>query len=128
PQPYGVGERLFDGLAILPRHLLEKLYLEGKLAESWTLSTPANLWAGLGPFRLKEYIPGQRLVLERNPYYWKQDPKGTRLPYLDELDFLFVPSSDAQALRFQSGDTDVITRLSADNFSLLQRQQRGFTM
>jgi peptide/nickel transport system substrate-binding protein len=128
PQPYGVGERLFDGLAILPRHLLEKPYTEGKLAETWALSTPANLWAGLGPFRLKEYIPGQRLVLERNPYYWKQDGKGTRLPYLDELDFLFVPSSDAQVLRFQSGDTDVISRLSADNFFLLQRQQRGFTM
>jgi peptide/nickel transport system substrate-binding protein len=128
PQPYGVSERLFDGLAILPRHLLEKPYTEGKLSETWALSTPANLWAGLGPFRLKEYIPGQRLVLERNPYYWKQDGKGTRLPYLDELDFLFVPSSDAQVLRFQSGDTDVISRLSADNFSLLQRQQRGFTM
>jgi peptide/nickel transport system substrate-binding protein len=126
-KPYGVGERLFDGLAILPRHLLEKPYAEGKLAETWNLSTPANQWAGLGPFRLKEYVPGQRLVLERNPYYWKQDAKGTRLPYLDELDFLFVPSSDAQVLRFQSGETDIISRLSADNFSVLARH-RGFTM
>jgi len=127
-KPYGVGERLFDGLAILPRHLLERPYSEGKLAETWNLSTPANQWAGLGPFRLKEYVPGQRLVLERNPYYWKQDAKGARLPYLDELDFLFVPSSDAQVLRFQSGDTDMISRLGADNFSVLERQQRGFTM
>jgi len=127
-KPYGVGERLFDGLTILPRHLLEKPYAEGKLAETWTLSTPANQWAGLGPFRLKEYVPGQRLVLERNPYYWKQDATGIRLPYLDELDFLFVPSSDAQVLRFQSGETDVISRLGADNFSVLERQQRGFTM
>lgn len=128
PKPYGAGERLFDGFAILPRHLLEKPYTQGKLAQIWTLSTPANQWAGLGPFRLKEYIPGQRLVLERNPFYWKQDAKGNRLPYLDELDFLFVPSSDAQVLRFQSGETDVISRLSADNFSVLARQQRGFTM
>src|SRR2546427_254775 len=45
---YGVGERLFDGLAILPRHLLEKSYGEGKLGQSGTLSTPANQWAGLG--------------------------------------------------------------------------------
>ena len=30
-KPYGVEERLFDGLAILPRHLLEKPYQEGKL-------------------------------------------------------------------------------------------------
>jgi peptide/nickel transport system substrate-binding protein len=128
PRPYGVGEWIFDGLPILPRHLLEKSYAEGKLAGTWTLATPANQWAGLGPFRLKEYVPGQRLVLERNPYYWKADAKGNRLPYLDELDFIFVPSSDAQVLRFQSGETDVISRLGAENFSVLSRQQRGFTM
>jgi peptide/nickel transport system substrate-binding protein len=128
PRPYGVGERIFDGLPILPRHLLEKPYTEGKLGGTWTLATPADQWAGLGPFRLKEYVPGQRLVLERNPYYWKADAKGNRLPYLDELDFIFVPSSDAQVLRFQSGETDMISRLGAENFSVLSRQQRGFTM
>jgi len=51
---YGVGERLFDGLAILPRHLLEKPYQEGKLGQSGSLATAADQWAGLGPFRLKE--------------------------------------------------------------------------
>lgn len=127
-KPYGVEERLFDGLAILPRHLLQKSYEEGKLAQLWTPSTPPNEWAGLGPFRLKEYVAGQRLVLERNPYYWKTDTKGNRLPYIDELVFLFVPSADAQVLRFQSGETDIITRLGAENFSVLGRQQRGYIM
>ena len=127
-KPYGAGERLFDGLTILPRHLLERPYLDGKLAQSGTLSTPANQWAGAGPFRLKEYIPGQKLTLERNPYYWKSDTKGNTLPYLDEIVFLFVPSADAQVLRFQSGDTDMISRLGAENFSVLSRQQRGYAM
>jgi peptide/nickel transport system substrate-binding protein len=127
-KPYGVEERLFDSFAILPRHLLEKPYQEGRLAQLWTPSTPPNEWAGLGPFRLKEYAPGQKLVLERNPYYWKTDRKGNRLPYLDELVFLFVPSADAQVLRFQSGETDIITRLGAENFSALSRQPRGNTM
>ncbi|MGB6835280.1 MAG: ABC transporter substrate-binding protein [Candidatus Acidiferrum sp.] len=127
-KPDGVEERLFDGLEILPRHLLEKPYLEGKLGQLGSPSTPSNEWAGLGPFRLKEYVPGQKLVLERNPYYWKTDSKGNRLPYLDELDFIFVPSADAQVLRFQSGETDVITRLGAENFSVLSRLQHGYTM
>jgi peptide/nickel transport system substrate-binding protein len=127
-KPYGVEERLFDGFAILPRHLLEKPYQEGKLGQLWTTATPPREWAGLGPFRLKEYVAGQKLVLERNPYYWKTDTKGNRLPYLDELVFLFVPSADAQVLRFQSGETDIISRLSAENFSVLGRQQRGYSM
>jgi peptide/nickel transport system substrate-binding protein len=124
---YGVGERLFDGLAILPRHLLEKPYQEGKLGQSGTLATAANQWAGLGPFRLKEYVAGQRLVLERNPYFWKTDAQGSRLPYLDEFVFLFVPNADAQVLKFQSGETDMISQLGAENFSVLSRQ-RSYTM
>jgi peptide/nickel transport system substrate-binding protein len=127
-KPDGVEERFFDGFAILPRHLLEKPYQEGKLGQIWTTATPPSGWAGLGPFRLKEYVAGQKLVLERNPYYWKTDTKGNRLPYLDELVFLFVPSADAQVLRFQSGETDIISRLSAENFSVLGRQARGYSM
>ena len=127
-KPYGVGERLFDGLDILPRHLLEKPYQEGKLAQWGTLGTKPSEWAGLGAFRLKEYVAGQRLVLERNPFYWKTDAAGKRLPYLDEIVFLFVPSADAQVLRFQSGETDIISRLGAENFSVLSRQPRGYTL
>lgn len=126
-RPYGAGERLFDGVTILPRHLLEKPYLDGKLAQLGTLST-ASAWAGLGPFRFKEYVPGQRLVLQRNPYFWKADASGIRLPYLDEIVFLFVPSADAQVLRFQSGETDIISRLGAENFSVLSRQPRGYSL
>lgn len=128
PKPYGVAERMFDGWAILPKHLLEKPYEEGKIGQLGALATPPNQWASLGPFRLKEYVAGQRLVLERNPYYWKTDSKGNRLPYLDELVFLFVPSADAQVLRFQSGETDLISRLSAENFSVLSREQKDYTM
>jgi len=127
-QPYSVGERVFDSLAILPRHLLEKPYQEGKLGQMGSLSAPASQWAGLGPFRVKEYVAGQRLILERNPFYWKRDANGYRLPYLDELVFLFVPSADAQVLRFESGETDMISRLSAENFSVLARQQQSYTM
>ncbi len=118
--PYGPGLRLFDGFAILPRHLLEGPYRAGRLAEAWSPTSPSTEIAGAGPFRLKEYVPGQRLVLEKNPFYWKQDSKGTQLPYLNELIFLFVPSEDAQVLRFQSGDIDVLSRISALNFSMLQ--------
>ncbi len=128
--PYAAGDRLFDSLAMLPRHLLEKPYREGKMTQAWGLDTPPDQIAGLGPFRLKSYVPGQKIVLERNPYYWKRDSKGTRLPYLNELTFIFVPSDDAQVIRFQSGETDVISRISAENYAVLAKDQpsRGYQL
>ena len=122
-QPYAAAERLFDSVSILPRHLLEAAYKEGKLAQSWGLTTSAQQIAGLGPFRLKEYVAGQYLTLERNPYYWKIDREKHRLPYLDQITFLFVPNADAEVIRFQAGDTDIINRVSAEDYSLLEKDQ-----
>jgi len=122
-QPYAAADRLFDGFAILPRHLLESAYRSGNFSQAWNISRAPSAFAGLGPFRLKEYVPGERLVLERNPYYWKQDRGGNRLPYLNEIVFLFVSSEDAQAIRFQAGDTDILDRFSAENFAVLAKQQ-----
>jgi len=120
-QTYAAAERLFDSLAIMPRHLLEQCYKDGKFAQAWTLATPPSEIAGMGPFRLKEYVVGEKIVLERNPYYWKADRNKNRLPYLDELIFLFVGNEDAQVIRFQAGDTDLISRLSAENYMLLSK-------
>jgi len=123
PRAYAAAERLFDGLAMLPRHLLEKPYRQGKFVQSWSLNASTNEVAGLGPFRLKRYVPGERVVLERNPYYWKVDSHNDRLPYLDELTFLFVGTEDAQVMRFEAGATNMISRLSAENYGLLNRER-----
>jgi len=129
-KPYAAAERIFDSVAMLPRHLLESPYKEEKLASSWGLDVAPGQIAGLGPFRLKEYVAGQRIVVERNPYYWKTDSKGTKLPYLEQIMYLFVPSEDAQVLRFEAGETDILNRISAENFAVLQKNQqmRGFKL
>jgi peptide/nickel transport system substrate-binding protein len=129
-RPYAAAERLFDSVAILPRHLLEKSYREGKFEQVWSISAPAASIVGLGPFRLKEYVPGQRLVLERNPYYWKADRNKNRLPYLDEMVFLFAGNEDAQVIRFQAGDTTVLGRVGAENYTLLSKDaaSRGYAL
>jgi peptide/nickel transport system substrate-binding protein len=35
------------------------------------------------------------LIAKRNPYYWKIDPTGRQLPYIDEVSFTLVPSKSA---------------------------------
>lgn len=127
PEPYAAAERMFDSVRILPQHLLQHAYEEGKISQYWGMGTKPNEVAGLGPFRLKQYVPGQQIVLERNPYYWKVDSSGNRLPYLDEIAFLIVPTEDAEVIRFEAGDIDVISRIGADNYAALDRDRRAAT-
>ena len=129
-RPDAAAERLFDSVVVLPKHLLEKAYHDGTLGQAWSLTTPPGQIAGLGPFRLKNYVPGEQITLERNPYYWKVDAKDNRLPYLNEITFLVVASEDAEAIRFQTGDTDIISRLNSENYALLAKDQqsRGYTL
>jgi len=124
-KPYGPGERVFDGLAMMPSHMLQKPYQEGKLAQMWGTATEPGQIAGLGAFQLKEYVPGQRLVLQRNPHFWRKDARGAPLPYLEELIFLFVQNEDAQVIKFQAGETHLLERAGADNFGSLQRDAKA---
>ena len=122
-RPYASAVRLFDSVAILPRHLLEDSYLQGKLSRAWSLSTSPQEMAGLGPFCVKTYVPGQRLTLQRNPYYWKVDRQGKRLPYLEEMTFLLAGNEDAEVIRFEAGETDILSRISAQNYAVLEKEQ-----
>jgi peptide/nickel transport system substrate-binding protein len=119
PTPYAPGEALFTGVWILPRAKLEKAYREGHINEVWNTAVAPGEIAGAGPFRLKQYLPGQRLVLERNPYYWKKDEAGRPLPYLDRLEFSFAADVNAQLLRLRAGEVDILPRVRADDFAAL---------
>jgi len=121
PKPYAAAERLFDSVAMLPRHRLEAAWKAGRLAESWAVNLPASEVVGLGPFRLKQYRPGEAVVVERNPYYWQASPEGGKsLPYLDGIEFRLLADEGAQLARFASGDLDVLNRLSMNAISFLE--------
>ena len=130
PEPYAAAERLFAGFPILPRHRLEESHEMGHMREVWGRATPAGEIVGLGPFRLRQYLPGERLVLERNPFYWKRDAEGRQLPYLDEIVFLLSGSQETQTLRFLAGEIDALDRLDPDDFAALNRaaSARGFQL
>src|SRR5215475_3331288 len=46
----------------------------------------------LGPWVLKTKPPADRLVFERNPYYFRIDPQGRQLPYIDKVNFTIADS------------------------------------
>jgi peptide/nickel transport system substrate-binding protein len=60
--------------------------------------------------------------LERNPYFWKVDHKGARLPYLDRVIFVIVPDFNAKLLKFREGETD-IHEVRPEEFQILKRKE-----
>ncbi|MBW4692355.1 MAG: ABC transporter substrate-binding protein [Lyngbya sp. HA4199-MV5] len=128
-----------DGIVILPKHALaETLKTKGsdgnlKFLSTWGTDTDPTKVIVNGPYLMERYIPGQRLIFRRNPYYWRKDAQGTQLPYVDRIIWQVVESLDTQLLRFRSGDMDVIgdvRPLRSEYVPLLKREEKrgGFTI
>ncbi len=60
---------------------------------------------GSGPFKLKNYVRGSYVELERNPNYWK---KG--LPYLDGIKYFIIVDTSARTTALRSGRVDAELR------------------
>ena len=52
------------------------------------------------------------------------DTNRNPLPYLDEIVCTFAGSADAEAIQFDAGETDIVSRLSAADFMLLQKDEK----
>jgi peptide/nickel transport system substrate-binding protein len=129
PAPFGPGIRLLDSLPLIPRHKLGAALANGTFPQAWGAATPASDMAGLGPFVLARYEPGQRLVFERNPHYWRRDAAGTQLPYLDRLVLEISPDQNAEMLRLQSGDVDMLQLpLRAEDLAVMRPMARAGTL
>lgn len=123
PEPFGPFlSRVSTG--IYPKGRLEDLS-GAEFNSSWSRETaeeaPEEI-VGAGPFQLEEFIPGEKIVMSRNPYYYKTDPEGTQLPYLENYRVLKVKDNDIEFLKFKSDDTDLLRPQIEDMPYLLSRQ------
>jgi len=115
-------------LAILPAHSLrqsvESKDSEGKpkFISQWGVDTPPEQIIVNGPYKLKSYSTNQRVIFERNPYYWRKDSQGNSQPYIQEIVWEIVEKQDTSILQFRSGGLDAIA-VSPDSFSLLKREE-----
>ena len=68
------------------------------------------------------YVPGQRLVFDRNPRYFRKAPDGGALPYLDRLTVEIIPDQNAELLRLEAGQIDMTaTEIAAEAYAPLKR-------
>lgn len=107
-KPSGSFHVMLASFPLVPKHALEEAYNAGKYDTAWNIDVDPKKVVCSGPFMVKQYVSGERVVLERNPNYYKYDSKGTQLPYLDNVIFGYVPDQDAMLLRFQRGESDVL--------------------
>lgn len=108
PATFGPGIALLDNLTIAPRHKLAAALEAGTFAQAWGVAAPLADMVSMGPFVVARYEPGQRLVLDRNPHYWKKDRAGVALPYLDQIVLEVVPDQNAELVRLQAGQLDLL--------------------
>ena len=57
---------------------------------------------GSGPFKLKQYVRGASMEMERNPKYWKQG-----LPYMDGIKYFIIKDDGARAKSIRADRADV---------------------
>ena len=51
-----------------------------------------------------------QVLARRNPYYWKVDPDGNQLPYIDECQYPIVDKVDTLVLKALNGEVDMMDR------------------
>jgi len=113
-----------------PKHFLQQFhptYTSGKTYEDLELQDDWIKVPGypcLMAWCLKEYEAGVSWLFERNPYYWKVDPEGNQLPYIDQLRVEYVPDLETRVLRVAQGSYDCTFRGTDDpnNIPLLTEQ------
>ena len=82
------------GMSVLPAHLLE--------GKDITKSLLARKPVGTGPFRFKEWIPAQKIVLDANPDYFEGRP------YLDRYVYRVIPDTSTMYMELKAGAVDTM--------------------
>lgn len=100
---------------IAPKHYFSKDKNWAKNFDRF-LSTNTNpeTIVSSGAYRLKEYVPAQRVVFERNPNYYLINKKGEKLPYINKIIYLIVGDINNQILKFEANELDEISLKGGD--------------
>ncbi len=113
------------GTAIYPKHILESHVDDGSFAATWDINTDPSEIVGTGPFSIELYVPGERVVMRRNPDYWLKDDADNDLPYLDEIVHVIVPDLETELSIFLAGGSDVHGVLGEELAGLEPLQEEG---
>lgn len=129
PEPFAPFLRYAGGITILPKHILKDSIntTDGngnlKFISTWGTDTDPQQIIGNGPYKMVSYTPAQRIILQRNPYYWRQDSQGNPQPYIERIIIQIIENTDNQFIRFRSGELDSLD-VAPEMFGLLKQEEK----
>jgi peptide/nickel transport system substrate-binding protein len=118
--PNGSFLDIMFNLYLVPKHKWEAAWRAGNFNDTMKINDDPKGIVSLGPYRIVDYVTGQRVVLERNPFFWKVDKKGQRLPYIDRLVFIICPNTNTVAAKFKAGELDIMSRVRAEEYGFIK--------
>lgn len=104
PRAYFLGKLTYPTGYILPKEEVEK----GEKTEGGAFTLGPTNSVGSGPFKLKEYAPQTKVVLEANPDYWGGAPK------LKSIERPIVLDAKTARNLYETGELDYITEEKGD--------------
>jgi len=125
PAPYAAFFTVLSHAYIYPSHALESKIDKNRpdsVNDVWLTNTPLNEIPANGPFMLSEYIIDQKVVMTKNPNYWKVDEYGNKLPYVDKIEYLVVSDAQVRLAKFMAGELDYMA-VSGNDFPILKERE-----
>jgi peptide/nickel transport system substrate-binding protein len=150
-QPYGIflGAIAYQGNGMLaPKHYLKQFlpeYTDKAELDRMARERGFDHWRSLyflksnqienpelptwKPYQVTVPPPATRVVAERNPYYWKVDPAGNQLPYIDRVVFTDIQNNEIATIKAMAGEVDFqARRIDTMDYSLFMtnRDKGGY--
>lgn len=115
---------------IMPRHVLGNTVhpdSTGKIPfnETWGLNSDVSKIVCNGPWKVGEYVAGQRVILLPNKYYHVKDAKGNTLPYMEKFTTIEVQDLNTSIIKFKALETDSLSLRSEDYDNLAPEQEKA---
>lgn len=122
PEPFAPALRTIGETSILPAHQLRNFVQNSQFPNAWDTKTRPEKLVSNGLYRLTEYVPGQKLVFDRNPHYWRKDAQGQQLPRIDRVVWQIKQNTDELQKLFQAGGSDIYS-LNTASFAELKKAE-----
>ena len=79
---------------------------------------------GTGPYKLKSYTKGEKIIVEKNPKYWGNGTKGGNIgANFDEMDIRAIKNKGSRVAALLSGDVDAIEAPSVQDLPRLKKDK-----